>query len=81
MALTRESLVPEVTATDGVYWHPVAAYRRARPGHPRTEPFDPGAGLQASRLLPNVRTRAAEEAALFRVRSAQSAGREPRINC
>ncbi|CKT26742.1 molybdopterin biosynthesis protein moeX [Mycobacterium tuberculosis] len=65
MALTRESLVPEVTVTaDGVYWHPVAATDERALVTRTVEPLTPALDM-VSRLFAEQWTRAAEEAALF----------------
>lgn len=65
VALTRESLVPEVTvAADGVYWHPVAATDERALVTRTVEPLTPALDM-VSRLFAEQWTRAAEEAALF----------------
>lgn len=65
VALTRESLVPEVTVTaDGVYWHPVAATDERALVTRTVEPLTPALDM-VSRLFAEQWTRAAEEAALF----------------
>ncbi|MCV6986943.1 radical SAM protein [Mycobacterium shinjukuense] len=65
VALTRESLVPEVTVTaDGVYWHPVAAIDERALVSRTVEPLTPALDT-ISKLFAEQWAQAAEAAALF----------------
>jgi Radical SAM superfamily/4Fe-4S single cluster domain len=65
LALTRESLVPEVTVTaNGVYWHPVTATNEQALVSRTVEPLTPALDT-VSRLFAEQWARAAEAAALF----------------
>ncbi|GAB7151223.1 radical SAM protein [Mycobacterium riyadhense] len=65
LALSRESLVPEVTVTaDGVYWHPVAAIDERALVSRAIEPLAPALD-KVNRLFAEQWARAAEAAALF----------------
>ena len=65
VSITRESLVPEVTATAaGVYWHPVAATDARALVTCAVEPLAPALDTVA-RLFAERWARSAEAAALF----------------